>query len=45
MEHVIVTDITHMSEETFLTKINCLAMQGIEFMKEGMIRLEAYDFF
>ena len=40
MEHVIITDITHISDETFLRKINCLAMQGIEFMKEGMIRIE-----
>ena len=41
MRNVILTDIKDMLDDDVLRKINILAMQGIEFMKEGMLRLQA----
>ena len=45
LEHVVITQIDNISDDDVLRKINMLAMEGMEFMKEGMIRLHAYKLF
>ena len=39
-KHLLVTDITTMTDHNFLRRMNILVLEGIEFMKEGMIRMK-----
>ena len=40
-KHLVVTDITTMTDHNFLRRMNILILEGMEFMKEGMIRIKA----
>ena len=40
-EHVVVTQIDNISDDDVLRKINMMAIEGMDLMKEGMIRLHA----
>ena len=41
LEHVVITQIENISDDDVLRKINMMAMEGMDLMKEGMIRLHA----
>ena len=40
-KHLVVTDITTMTDHNFIRRMNILVLEGMEFMKEGMIRMKA----